>query len=304
MTEPWEAEVDVTAELARGLIEAQFPELGGARVEPLGEGWDNAAFLVGGEYVFRFPRRAVAAPLMVREIAILPTLAPHLPHAISVARFAGKATGTYPWRFAGYRSFHGQPSSATDLDDAAYARLATELGTFLRELHRIDPAPAVEAGLTEDEIGRLDHAQRMSKLDGRFGALSAAGLIGDPSPMLEFLHEVAPQGPRRERLCIVHGDLYGKHVFVDEDGAVRGVIDWGDIHLGDPAIDVSVAFELLPAQVRSAFAHAYGPIDERTRQLAQYRAIYHAALVAYYGYRIGSEETLRAGLSGLKYASA
>lgn len=304
MTEPWAADVEVTGELARALIEAQFPELAGASIDPLGEGWDNAAFLVGGEYVFRFPRRAVAAPLIAREIAILPMLAPKLPRAISAPQFAGTATGLYPWRFAGYRSFHGHPLSAGDLDDAGYGRLAADLGIFLRALHRIDPAPAIAAGLPEDEIGRLDHTERMSKLDGRFAALSAAGLIGDVAPLHDFLNAIAPQGPRRDRLCIVHGDLYAKHVFVGEDGGVQGVIDWGDIHLGDPAIDLSVAFELLPPQWRSAFVRAYGEIDERARELARYRAIYHAVLVAYYGYRIGNEETLRAGLTGLKYAAA
>lgn len=303
MTEPWAADVDVSAELARVLIDGQFPELAAAPIQPLGEGWDNAAFLVG-QYVFRFPRRAVAAPLIAREIAILPMLAPHLPLPISAPRFAGEATGAYPWPFAGYRSFPGKPLSATRLDDAAYRRLAGELGTFLRALHSIDPAPAIDAGLGEDEIGRLDHTQRMSKLDGRFTALAAAGLIGETAPLLEVLHAIAPQGPRRERLCIVHGDLYAKHVFIHDDGRVRGVIDWGDIHLGDPAIDVSVAFELLPPQARSAFEQAYGPTDERTRELAQYRAIYHAALLAYYGHRIDDAETLRAGLTGLKYACA
>lgn len=302
MTEPWVADVDVTGELARALIEAQFPELADAPIEPLGEGWDNAAFLVGGEYVFRFPRRAVAAPLIAREIAILPMIAPKLPSAISAPLFAGTATGLYPWQFAGYRSFHGRPLSASDLDDAAYERLAADLGIFLHALHRIDPAQAIAAGLPEDEIGRLDHAERISKLDGRLAALSAAGLIGDVTPLLDFLNRIAPRGPRRQRLCIAHGDLYAKHVFV-EDGRVQGVIDWGDVHLGDPAIDLSVAFELFPPHARSAFARAYGEIDERTRELARYRAIYHAVLVAYYGYRIGNEETLRAGLSGLKYAA-
>jgi aminoglycoside phosphotransferase (APT) family kinase protein len=303
VNEPWAADVDVTAELARSLIEAQFPELGGAPIEPLGEGWDNAAFLVGGEYVFRFPRRSVAAPLIAREIAILPMLAPHLPRAISAPQFAGTATASYPWPFAGYRSFRGRTLSALHLDDAAYERLAADLGTFLRALHRIDPAPAVAAGLPEDEIGRLDHTERIAKLDGRFAALSSAGLIGETAPLVEFLNGIAPEGPRRDRLCIVHGDLYAKHLFVEEDGGVRGVIDWGDVHLGDPAIDVSVAFELLPPRARSAFTESYGYIDDRTRDLAQYRAIYHAVLVAYYGYRIGNEETLRAGLTGLAHAA-
>lgn len=303
MIEPWTADVDVTVDLAVALIREQFPELADAPVEPLGEGWDNAAFLVGRDFVFRFPRRAVAAPLMAREIAILPMVAPELPISVSAPRFAGVPTPAYPWPFAGYRSFRGKALSAMELDAAAYMRLATSLGTFLRALHAIAPAAALAAGLPEDEIDRLDHSVRMPKLEDRFGELVDAGLIADPKPYREFLDAVAPHGPRRDRLAIVHGDLYAKHVIVDAAGNVEGIIDWGDVHYGDPAIDVSIAFEMLPTEARASFAAAYGEIDEETWRLARYRAIYHAALVAYYGRRIGSEETLRAGLTGLQNAA-
>jgi len=303
VSEPWTADIEVTADLVRALLMEQFPHLGSARIEPLGEGWDNAAFLVADRYVFRFPRRAIAAPLIAREIAILPMLAPNLPLAISAPCFAGIASGAYPWRFAGYRSFRGQPLSATSPGPAAYVRLAATLGTFLGALHRIDPAPAIDAGLPGDEIGRLDHAQRMSKLEGRFAALCSAGFIRDVSGLLEFLRSVAPSGPRTARSAIVHGDLYAKHVVVDAAGNVDGIIDWGDVHYGDPAIDVSIAYEILPPHARQAFAGAYGVIDEETWRLARYRAIYHAALVAHYGYRTGSPETLAAGLAGLEYAT-
>ena len=35
------------------LLRAEFPELDFETVEPLGEGWDHAAFLADGELVFR-----------------------------------------------------------------------------------------------------------------------------------------------------------------------------------------------------------------------------------------------------------
>lgn len=303
MTEPWAADVDVTPDLARSAIGEQFPELARAAVEPLGEGWDNAAFLVAGEYVFRFPRRAVAVPLMEREIAILPAIAPLLPAPISAPRFIGMPGGAYRWPFAGYPSFQGKALSAMELKSDAYVRLAGALGSFLRALHAIDPAPALAAGLPGDEIGRLDHAVRMPKLEERFGVLAGAGLIADSKPFVEFLDAIAPSGPRPGAARIVHGDLYAKHVIVDETAGVEGIIDWGDVHYGDPVIDVSIVFELLPAPARDAFIAAYGGIDESTLRLARYRAIYHAALVAYYGYRIGNAETLRAGLTGLQYAA-
>jgi len=45
---PWTAEVAVDARLPGALIEEQFPQLAPAQVRRLGEGWDNAVFLVNG----------------------------------------------------------------------------------------------------------------------------------------------------------------------------------------------------------------------------------------------------------------
>src|SRR5262249_32255145 len=111
VTELSATDIEVTAGLAGALLKEQVPELAAAPVELLGEGWDNAAFLVDSRYVFRFPRRSVAAPLLAREIAILPLLAPHLPVAVSAPAFVGTPSGDYPWPFAGYRAFEGRPLS-------------------------------------------------------------------------------------------------------------------------------------------------------------------------------------------------
>ena len=63
MTSPeWAPEREVTPELAGTLIGRRFPELRGAPVERLATGWDNTVFLVGGDWVFRFPRRQMAIP--------------------------------------------------------------------------------------------------------------------------------------------------------------------------------------------------------------------------------------------------
>ena len=59
---PWTPEREVDAGLARALVEEQFPQFKPARVEPLGEGWDNAVFKANDKWVFRFPRRQLAAP--------------------------------------------------------------------------------------------------------------------------------------------------------------------------------------------------------------------------------------------------
>jgi aminoglycoside phosphotransferase (APT) family kinase protein len=92
---PWVAEVEVSPALATALVESQCPALAPVHVRLLGEGWDNTAYLVNGEWVFRFPRRAIAAPLLATEGRVLPALAPRLPCPVPVPVWFGQPDDTY-----------------------------------------------------------------------------------------------------------------------------------------------------------------------------------------------------------------
>ena len=74
----------VSPSLAIALINAQCPSLAPVLLEPFGAGWDNAAYLVNGEWVFRFPRRAIAVDLLEAEVHVLPRLAPRSCTATSI----------------------------------------------------------------------------------------------------------------------------------------------------------------------------------------------------------------------------
>ena len=79
MDRPWEATHSVSVGFARELITTQFPSLAGSEIEVLGFGWDNSVFAVGDAWVFRFPRREIAVPLLEAECNLLPLIAEQLP---------------------------------------------------------------------------------------------------------------------------------------------------------------------------------------------------------------------------------
>jgi aminoglycoside phosphotransferase (APT) family kinase protein len=281
----WTADIDVDAPLAARLVRTQFPELATATVEPFGVGWDNAAFLMDGHVVFRFPRRRIVAGLIEREVAILPSIAPRLPLAISAPHFIGKATGGYPWIFAGYELIDGSTACSVVLSDKSRTALAQPLARFLRALHDVEPAEFVARGLPPDEIGRLDHHKRLGITRKRIATLTASGHFEGEDIFTAWLdaHPPPPLGDAERRL--VHGDLYARHILLDDRARPTGIIDWGDVHLGDPALDIAIAHLILPSSAHEVFRAAYGPIDDRTWNTARYRAIYHAILELDYGIR-------------------
>lgn len=296
---PWTADIEIDAALAKRLVASQFPQFAAAPFEPFGMGWDNAAYLAGGRTVFRLPRRRIAATLMEREIAVLPHLAPHLPLPISSPVFAGAPTPAYPWPFAGYDLIPGTTACGFELSSAVRDALAEPLARFLRAMHGIDPGPLRARGLPPDEIGRLDHAKRIALTRERLPALAAAG-IAAAAPLAAWL-EAHPPLAIDDRLCrVVHGDLYGRHVVLDGAHRPAGIIDWGDVHAGDPALDIAIAHLMLPRSAHGAFRAAYGPIDERTWEAARYRAIYHAVLEVDYGLRAPDPGMVRLGSVALE----
>lgn len=291
MAEPWTAEVVVDVDLARSLIEAQFPDLALAHVEFLGAGWDNTAYVVGhaagalrnrpvdgsarGAWVFRFPRRKIALALNERELGLLPSIAPRVPLPVPVPTKIGVATDAFPWPFAGYRFLAGRSASAAGLDAARRAALAEPLARFVAALHAFPVDEAKTLGARPDDIGKLDVPHRARQTRAALVELRDAGVVdGDVVRRLDRVLDVAPRTDFAPAL--VHGDLYARHVLVDDAGAATGVIDWGDCHVGDVAVDLSLAHHMLPPSAHDAFRRAYGSIDEPTWRLARFRAVVHA----------------------------
>jgi aminoglycoside phosphotransferase (APT) family kinase protein len=61
-----------------------------------------------------------------------------------------------------------------------------------------------------------------------------------------------------------HGDLAYLNLLA-RDGELSGVIDWGTCGVGDPAIEMIVAWSLFPRDARAAYREALG-VDDATWQ--------------------------------------
>jgi aminoglycoside phosphotransferase (APT) family kinase protein len=288
MSEPWVAEKIMTVDQARALVVDQFPQLGGLPVVALGEGWDNHAFLVG-EWVFRFPRRAVAAPLIEFEARILPAIAPGLPLAIPVPRYLGLPTESYPWKFLGYARLPGRTATRARLDDGLRSGCAEAIGRFLAALHAI---PTATLELPRDGWKKLDPVTVVPVVRERIQLIRRQGSHPDPARIEAALDALAADLRPAEAQTLVHGDLYASHLLVDEHGAAIGVIDWGDLHQGDRAVDLSFAHAFLPTGALERFRRAYGEIDEATWKLARFRALLHDVFEVGYAHDVGDADAL------------
>lgn len=294
--EAWSPECVVSPALAGELVRGQFPELACHDVTLLGEGWDNTVYRIDRRWVFRFPRRQLAVELLQTEALLLPRLAPRLPVAVPRPVWHGRPTQAFPWPFLGHEHLPGTTACSLALAADQRLTLAPSLGRFLAALHT-SPVPD---GLCADTLGRLDRDRLVPLLRERLATLVERGLLATAGPWLTLL-DASADAPGPVARCITHGDLYARHLLLDERAALVGVIDWGDAHRGDPAVDLSLAWSFLPAAARPAFFAAYGAIDERTAALARLRALHSAVAITLYASATGAAGLAREGRTALDH---
>lgn len=275
----WTPEIAVDRKLARRLIGSQFPELELHALEQIGEGWDNTVWLVDGEWAFRFPRRAIAVPLVQRELAILPAIAPQLPIAVPEPVFHGAPSDAYPWPYLGARFIPGEELRGGQVDEG---RLARELGAFLRALHAIEPP----AELPHDPNGRSDMTRRAPLAQQHLESVQQLGLWNVPDRAWALLDEARLLAPP-ERTVLAHGDLHFRHALIDSGGVLAGVIDWGDICAATPGVDLLLYWSAFTPTRRKGFVDAYGPAADDDLVRARVIALSVNAILAEYGHREG-----------------
>jgi aminoglycoside phosphotransferase (APT) family kinase protein len=299
----WTAEIAVDERLARELIDDQFPELAAGSVVAISAGWDNTVWLVDDSWTFRFPRREIAVPLVERERAVLPQIAPLLTAPIPVPTFHGRPTGAYPWPFTGSRFLRGTNLGSAVLGTDAELGIAEALGRFLRALHAPELVASVSqtSPLPQDPNGRADMSRRVPRTRETLARLEAAGLWHAPAslePLLEDagLLEDAPAS------ALVHGDLHFLHLLVEDD-RLAGVIDWGDVCLADPCVDLQLLWSFFSEDARAAFLGEYGEVSAERLLRARVFALSISAMLALYAHEEGRPEIEQTALEGLERAS-
>lgn len=301
MTPEWEAEHVVGPDRAAALVAAQFPSLRGLPVEPMAEGWDNTVHVVGREWVFRFPRRAMVLPGVRREIAVLPRVASWLPLPVPVPELVGEPTDGYPWPFLGARLLPGTELADAGVPDRDRVELGRRTGQFLHVLH--SPALTALAGdLPVDPMRRADASLRAAMADEWLARLRQRGLPAGIGGMDDLLVEGARLGPPAGEPRLAHGDLHVRHVLVGDRGAATGVIDWGDVCLADPAVDLALAYAAFSGAARAALLDAHGDVSAEQELRARVLAVCLSAVLAEYAAAEGREALLAEALAGLRRA--
>jgi len=250
------ADVSVTLELAQSLLRAQHPDLAELPLQPLAHGWDNELFRLGDELIVRLPRRELGGQLMDNELRWLPVLGAHCSLPVPLPVRSGEPAGDYPYRWSVVPHLPGEPLGRAFLDETR----ARTLGLFARDLHV--PAPT---GAPHNPLRGVPLADRQLRVD------KALATVGDDGS-IRAAWERCLAAPRWQSAPVwLHGDLHSLNVLTDGT-QLTGVIDFGDMTAGDPAVDLVIAYMACDGAARAAFLDETGH-DDATRLRARGWAI-------------------------------
>ncbi|XVU28375.1 aminoglycoside phosphotransferase family protein [Actinoplanes sp. CA-054009] len=254
-----ESEVEVGADLVRGLLREQHPDLADRPLREVAGGWGNQMWRLGDDLAVRVQRMDTGPDPQLKERRWLPLLAPRLPLPIPVPVRDGVPSERFPKMWTVMTWVEGTPLDHGTIERGDHA--ADTLAAFLAALHVEAPGDA------PDGVGFGSHPKDCR--DGFEHFLGSVDLGGVDEDDLRAVWDdavAAPEwaGPR----VWVHGDLHPANVVV-ADGTLAGVVDFGALYAGDPAWDLGAAWLLLPGGGASRFFGAYPRVDDATIRRAR-----------------------------------
>ncbi len=248
-------QVDVTVELARRLVDDQFPQWRTLPLEPVrSEGTVNTILRIGPHLAARFPLR-LQAPEDARawletEAAAAHELASCSPVPTPVPVVIGMPGHGYPLPWSVQTWLPGLVAS--DEHPAGSVPFARDLGGFIAALRSVDPRGRRFSGAGRG--GDLkEHDEWMAV------CLRESEDLVDV-PRLRRLWAELRALPRVGADVMSHGDLTPGNILVDR-GRLAGVLDGGGFGPADPALDLVSAWHLLDGGPREELRRVLGCPD-------------------------------------------
>jgi aminoglycoside phosphotransferase (APT) family kinase protein len=265
-----DGEVDVDVERVRRLLVTQFPQWAALPLDVVhSTGTVNTTYRLGDEMCVRLPRAQRWAGDLERELQWLPTLAPHLPLAVPEPIARGDPGVGYPFPWAIYRWLEGETFASDRIGDEGQA--AADLARFVGQLRRIDPSGAPRS--------RRDTPMRLRDAEARAAIRSLRGVVDTVAATAAW--ETSLRAPAWDgNPAWTHGDLLPPNLLVS-GGRISAVLDFGNVGMGDPAVDVIPAWSVFSNDGRDAFREALD-VDDATWTRGRGFALHQALLIIPY----------------------
>jgi len=249
----------------------------------IASGWDNDVYIINDKFLFRFPRRDIANKLIKTEGKVLPIIKQYVSVPFPIPMFFGSPTSYYPYNFLGYNYWHD--FNIDEIDAINGKDSISILATFLSQLHSV-PIEKVKNIVGYDDLDRLNIKKRREILVQNTDILKRTSLY-NTSKLESYINYLTDIRLDDEK-TLVHGDMHIKNLLYSSNGVVSSVIDFGDIHIGHRASDISIIYSIIPTQSRKSFFEKYGEVSQEALEFAKFKAIFSNIFLFSHAYNFGN----------------
>jgi len=220
-------------EWVKNMIISNFENMKINHIMQLGEGWMSRCYLINHEVVFRFPKGKDGAIDTEKEIKALPNLIKHISLNIPEFIYCGKQDNGYP--FVGYRILPGEPMDEQlfrSLPLETKNKIAHQIAEFMNQISLFSVDQARKLNIPEKNFYQyyLDIFNEVK--EKAFNKINK-----DMQTYITFQFEAYLKNTNHFTYSpkLLHADLSMDHLLFDQKRQeLTGIIDFGDIQIGDP----------------------------------------------------------------------
>ncbi len=218
----------------KAVLKKYYSNLEQHTIDIYAQGWDHVIYVVDGVKAFRFPQAKENIGNLKKEAAFLTLLRPSVSIRIPHLKLFNNDNKPYAvYDFIAGTQFTPDVSKA--FTENELRELAHELGRFLTQIHSIPKEKAMKIG-----VGEVDIKQSWHKLFRKTQEKVYSLIVAEEQEWIEALFRNFLKTLERAdfETRMIHSDMMPEHIIVDpEKHTLNGIIDFGDIEIGDPAYD-------------------------------------------------------------------
>ena len=223
------------------LINKEFPHFEILSIDKIGEGWDSKAFTINDTWVFRFPKRPEIKENLKKEILLLPSIQDYIDLEIPTFEYiSGENT------FAGYRKLEGlffNKEFFISLSGIEQENILKQIAEFLLTMHQFDLKK-----LEHVELEEINYKENYASGFNEVQAFIYPNISTDFQQVITGNYNNYLNNSKNfiYKNSLLHNDISCEHILYDKSTKkLTGLIDFGDIAIGDPDYDLMYLYEEL-----------------------------------------------------------
>lgn len=249
-------------------ISSVFPQLRIEQKHYYTDGVANDIVIINDTVIFRFPKYQWVLDDMLQEHRCLELVRLHSPMRVP-------SWSIHEGDFISYQKIPGSAMHRWHLfkqEQEVIVRAATELGSFLKELHSI-PAKEIHSAGIGDSVIRHTYDYWLKLYDDTKAELYPymSSSIQDWCETL-FRTIIADNSLMDYTPKLIHGELNSSHILFDyQKQGITGIVDFRTAGIGDPASDLAYLYGQYGQQFMGYLQESYGG-SRHTLQRARFLA--------------------------------